>query len=109
MLVDYSDTESEDQEAPRAKKRKVEAMPKNSFVATASPPPPPAAFKSLYATNVRSAVADDPNLHGGRTRQVGHVEGNWPTHVYLECKSAKRAQRSADHLRDALHGGTGEA
>lgn len=47
-------------------------------------PPLPASFQDLYATNVRTATKDDPSLHGGRKRQVAHVEGHWPTHVYLE-------------------------
>jgi U6 snRNA phosphodiesterase len=90
MLVAYSDSESDEQSAPRVKKRKIEAVTTpGSRNGHASPPPPPAAFHSLYATNVRGAVADDPSLHGGRTRQVAHVEGNWPTHVYLEWLPSK--------------------
>jgi hypothetical protein len=43
----------------------------------------------LYATNVRTFASDDPALHAGRTRQVPHAIGNWPTHAYLEWYPSK--------------------
>ena len=100
MLVAYSDSESEDQKAPRAKKRKVESKPSKPHGTNASPPPPPSSFQSLYSTNVRGAVADDPALHGGRKRQVAHVEGNWPTHAYLEWKPSKDAVSKLEEAID---------
>lgn len=51
-------------------------------------PPLPPAFHNLFVTAPRTHPSDDPALHGGRSRQVPHVEGNWPTHIYLECGSS---------------------
>ena len=93
-LVKYSDSEDESGKGgaspavkvtePRKRKREDnEERPKASKL-----PPLPQNFHSLYATAARTHPSDDPALHGGRTRQVPHVEGNWPTHVYLECRSS---------------------
>lgn len=86
-LVDYSDSDSEpDEPQPDAKRRKLDPAASASSSAKAHAVPAlPASFYALYATNVRTAPSDDPSLHGGRTRQVAHKQGNWPAHIYLEC------------------------
>lgn len=85
-LVQYSDSESDaDQSAsPPAKKPRHEAKAPTVSRSLALPPLP-AAFHDLYASSTRVSVKDDPSLHGGRKRVIPHVEGNWPTHVYVEC------------------------
>lgn len=103
-LVLYPDSESEGDElkaqhAPRpalpaeASTTRERGGPKRKLqrahhVGSSALPPLPAAFHDLYSTNARLSTSDDPSLHGGRKRAVPHIEGNWPSHVYLECKSA---------------------
>jgi hypothetical protein len=84
-LVDYPSSEDEDinnREASQATTLKR----KRSTVKAEDLPPLPASFHDLYVSNTRVSTSDDPTLHGGRKRHIPHVEGNWPTHVYLECK-----------------------
>ncbi|KAE8322799.1 U6 snRNA phosphodiesterase Usb1 [Aspergillus sergii] len=90
-LVQYSDSESEEdtshsESSPRPAKRPRQES-------TASPvsslPPLPKTFHDLYASSTRISVKDDPSLHGGRKRAIPHVEGNWPTHIYLEWYPSK--------------------
>ena len=90
-LVQYSDSESDSDtqlsSPPAAKRIRHNASrqrPNNQQ--TTSLPPLPSNFYDLYATSTRVSVQDDPNLHGGRKRVIPHVDGNWPTHLYLECK-----------------------
>jgi hypothetical protein len=82
-LVDYSDSEEEDGELyrPSAKKRRL-----SGDTTTTTLPPLPTNFRDLYSSTVRTSTQDDPSLHAGRKRVTPHVIGNWPAHVYLECK-----------------------
>lgn len=77
-LVDYSDSDSDNE--PKTKKQKIISGDTNAL------PPLPAGFRDLYSSTVRTSTQDDPALHAGRKRVTPHIAGNWPTHVYLDCK-----------------------
>lgn len=88
-LVDYSDSDSDpesgDEEAGSvAVKRQKTAHTKTPDESVL--PPLPAAFHDLYASTVRVSTSDDPTLHQGRKRVNPHKAGNWPSHLYIECK-----------------------
>lgn len=89
-LVQYSDSEPDTDDdrhlsdSGPAKRVRRETPTDNRRVS--SLPPLPTAFHDLYASSARVSVRDDPSLHGGRKRVIPHVEGNWPTHIYLECE-----------------------
>ncbi|KAE8382206.1 U6 snRNA phosphodiesterase Usb1 [Aspergillus bertholletiae] len=90
-LVQYSDSDSEEntsqgETSPRPAKR---LRQENTAPPVSSLPPLPRAFHDLYASSTRISVKDDPSLHGGRKRAIPHVEGNWPTHIYLEWYPSK--------------------
>ncbi|KAJ9233297.1 hypothetical protein DTO169E5_7108 [Paecilomyces variotii] len=95
-LVQYSDSESDTDDRrsssaspPRpAKRLRQDSRPSNPKE-TSSLPALPANFHDLYASSTRVSVKDDPSLHGGRKRVIPHVEGNWPTHLYLEWYPSK--------------------
>lgn len=97
LLVSYADdSESESgtniSSPPVSKKRKRKDIeePVEDPKSRSRLPPLPEKLHSLYASSTRTHPTDDPSLHDGRTRQVPHFEGNWPTHIYLECRSSSQ-------------------
>ena len=96
-LVGYSDSDSDSEPKPPKRpskaalsgtvaKRRRRDDEDSGVLATPSLPPIPNELLDLYTSNSRVSVRDDPSLHNGRKRAIPHVEGNWPTHVYLECR-----------------------
>lgn len=83
-LVDYSDSDDSDCGPPPSKlQKKSAAAPKPAD--SSSLPPLPSRFHDLYAVPPRIGQDDSPALHGGRKRSIPHVQGNWPTHIFVEC------------------------
>lgn len=101
MLVNYPDSSSEsdhDDELSTNPTRKRKAETDLLDPNPTRLPPLPSNFHSLYAAAARTSTSDDPSLHAGRTRQVPHMVGNWPTHVYLEWYPSPSAVVLLEHI-----------
>ena len=83
-LVDYASSE-EDEADVRAAVDTTATLKRKRDEESLELPPLPSKFHDLYASTTRVSAQDDPALHGGRKRITPHVEGNWPTHLYITC------------------------
>lgn len=110
-LVEYSsDSESETEYKPEpCPAAKTAAGVASTGGDRPSLPPLPPSFHDLYASTVRASARDDPSLHQGRTRQIPHVAGNWPSHIYVEWfptpEECATLASLLDELRSELDGG----
>ncbi|KAG0137604.1 hypothetical protein HOY82DRAFT_547872 [Tuber indicum] len=108
-LVEYSDSDSDG--SPPAKMAKTTHLtPTNKSPTSTSKyskasssnslPPLPSRFHDLYAVAPRVGQQDDPSLHGGRKRSIPHIQGNWPTHIFIEWHLSRS---EFDVLNGAYH------
>lgn len=86
-LVDYPSSDEEDNaETPKLGSSTEKSSLKRKHEESSGLPPLPSKFHDLYASTTRVSTRDDPSLHEGRKRVIPHIDGNWPTHIYIECK-----------------------
>jgi hypothetical protein len=84
-LVDYSSSDADETNEAEAEAEAGSLKRKRDNESSDDLPPLPSKFHDLYASTTRVSTRDDPSLHGGRKRVTPHIEGNWPTHLYIEC------------------------
>ena len=85
-LVEYSDSDESNTHNPSPPKG-LQMLKRKRGETPQDLPPLPSTFHDLYSSTVRLSNQDDPTLHGGKERSKPHVEGQWPSHVYIECES----------------------
>ncbi|KAF2452690.1 hypothetical protein BDY21DRAFT_375383 [Lineolata rhizophorae] len=62
----------------------------------------PAHLDTAYAVPRRVATTDDPELHGGQERDVGHAEGMYPTFVMVEWAPTEEQFNALEGVVDAV-------
>jgi len=85
-LVTYNSSSSGEEEPVAAERNTLKRKRYHQKERNAALPALPSSFHDLYASAARMSTHDDPSLHGGRKRAIPHIEGQWPSHVFLECE-----------------------
>jgi len=102
-LVDYPSSDEEDNnETPKLESSTENSSLKRKHEQSSGLPPLPSKFHNLYASTTRVSTRDDPSLHEGRKRVIPHIEGNWPTHIYIEWYPSTTEDVSLSKLISAL-------
>ncbi|KAH7391414.1 U6 snRNA phosphodiesterase Usb1 [Cadophora sp. MPI-SDFR-AT-0126] len=102
-LVDYSSSDGEDNEqSSKLESGKETSSLKRKHEEPSGLPPLPSRFHDLYASTTRVSTRDDPSLHEGKKRVIPHIEGNWPTHIYIEWYPSTTEDASLSKLISAL-------
>lgn len=86
-LVDYPSSDEDEKDHAASPPTPNATQKRKRDESSSDLPPLPSKFHDLYASTTRVSTRDDPSLHGGRKRITPHVDGNWPTHLYIECMS----------------------
>ncbi|KAG4440967.1 hypothetical protein IFR05_003531 [Cadophora sp. M221] len=100
-LVDYPSSDEEDNKVTPKNSKDITSL-KRKRDGSPDLPPLPSKFHDLYASTTRVSVRDDPSLHEGRKRVIPHIEGNWPTHIYIEWYPSTTEDASLSKLISAL-------
>lgn len=115
MLVDYASSSDEDEDYSRSTGMKRSDGPKdasNTGGALESGakrrkvvPPLPERFHDLFTSNPK--ISDNSPVHEGRTRVLPHVDGLWPTHVYLEWMPTAQEGEVLGEILEGVRGSMG--
>ncbi|KAE8451056.1 hypothetical protein EG329_004728 [Mollisiaceae sp. DMI_Dod_QoI] len=104
-LVDYTSSDDGDKEVESTIATDTstsQSLKRKRAESSSDLPPLPSKFHDLYASTTRVSTRDDPSLHGGRKRVMPHVEGNWPTHLYIEWYPSTTEYASLNALVSSL-------